>query len=51
MNSYTCAVIAAGSQGRVHAQGYLAAAPGARLTAVADPDHDLAAAFDRLQAQ
>lgn len=39
MNSYSCAVIAAGSQGRVHAQGYLAAqAAGARLTAVADPD-------------
>jgi predicted dehydrogenase len=39
MNSYTCAVVAAGSQGRVHAQGYLAAQPaGARLSAVADPD-------------
>jgi hypothetical protein len=25
MSTYTCAVIAAGSQGRVHAQGYLAA--------------------------
>jgi UDP-N-acetylglucosamine 3-dehydrogenase len=41
MSTYTCAVIAAGSQGRVHAQGYLAArALGARLTAVADPDTD-----------
>ena len=39
MSSYTCAVVAAGSQGRVHAQGYLAARQaGARLVAVADPD-------------
>jgi len=39
MSTYTCAVIAAGSQGRVHAQGYLAAeALGVRLAAVADPD-------------
>jgi predicted dehydrogenase len=36
MGELTCAVVAAGSQGRVHAQGYLSA--GARLTAVADPD-------------
>jgi UDP-N-acetylglucosamine 3-dehydrogenase len=39
VSSYTCAVVAAGSQGRVHAQGYLAAREaGARLVAVADPD-------------
>jgi predicted dehydrogenase len=40
MSSLTCAVIAAGSQGRVHAQGYNAAAGtfGVSLTAVADPD-------------
>lgn len=39
-----CAVVAAGSQGRVHARGYLAAsAAGARLTAVADPDDRAAA--------
>jgi UDP-N-acetylglucosamine 3-dehydrogenase len=39
VSSYTCAVVAAGSQGRVHAQGYLAAQEaGARLVAVADPD-------------
>ena len=43
MTTYTCAVIAAGSQGRVHAQGYLAAqALGARLVAVADPNADAA---------
>ena len=35
MRSYTCAVIGAGSQGRVHARGYAAA--GAKLVAVADP--------------
>jgi UDP-N-acetylglucosamine 3-dehydrogenase len=35
MNSHTAAVIAAGSQGRVHAAGYRAA-PGVRLVAVAD---------------
>jgi len=33
----TCAVIAAGSQGRVHARGYQGA-PDAELVAVADPD-------------
>jgi UDP-N-acetylglucosamine 3-dehydrogenase len=39
VSSYTCAVVAAGSQGRVHARGYLAARDaGARLVAVADPD-------------
>lgn len=37
MPGLTCAVIAAGSQGRVHARGYLAAS-GAELVAVADPD-------------
>lgn len=37
MPPLTCAVIAAGSQGRVHARGYLAA-PEAELVAVADPD-------------
>ena len=37
MSPYTCAVVAAGSQGRVHARGYQAA-PGAVLVAVADPD-------------
>jgi UDP-N-acetylglucosamine 3-dehydrogenase len=48
MNSYTCAVVAAGSQGRVHAQGYLAAQhAGARLTAVADPDGRAAAELAR----
>ncbi|HUZ26171.1 MAG TPA: Gfo/Idh/MocA family oxidoreductase [Streptosporangiaceae bacterium] len=45
MSSYSCAVVAAGSQGRVHAQGYAAqaaraagpgAGPGAELVAVAD---------------
>ena len=43
MRSYTCAVIAAGSQGRVHARGYLAA--GARLVAMADTDRAAAAAL------
>lgn len=39
MSTYTCAVVAAGSQGRVHARGYLAAqALGVRLAAAADPD-------------
>lgn len=48
MSTYTCAVIAAGSQGRVHAQGYLAArAAGARLVAVADPDGDAAGELAR----
>jgi predicted dehydrogenase len=43
MSTYTCAVIAAGSQGWVHARGYLAAqALGARLAAVADTDADVA---------
>jgi UDP-N-acetylglucosamine 3-dehydrogenase len=43
MSTYTCAVVAAGSQGRVHAQGYLAAqALGVRLVAVADPNADAA---------
>lgn len=37
MSSYTCAVVAAGSQGRVHAKGYAAAAS-ASLVAIADPD-------------
>jgi predicted dehydrogenase len=36
-----CAVIAAGSQGRVHARGYQSA-PGAVVVAVADPDADAA---------
>lgn len=36
MYSYTCAVIAAGSQGRVHARGYQTA--GAPVVAVADPN-------------
>jgi UDP-N-acetylglucosamine 3-dehydrogenase len=42
----TCAVVAAGSQGRVHAKGYQAAgaAHGAELVAVADPN--LAAAWE-----
>jgi hypothetical protein len=44
MSTYACAVIAAGSQGRVHAQGCLAAREaGARLVAVADPDGDVPA--------
>ena len=48
MSSYACAVIAAGSQGRVHAEGYLAAAAiGARLVAVADPDGDAARGLAR----
>jgi UDP-N-acetylglucosamine 3-dehydrogenase len=48
MHTYACAVIAAGSQGRVHAQGYLAArAAGARLVAVADPDGDAAGELAR----
>ena len=46
MSALTCAVIAAGSQGRVHARGYQAA-PGTTVVAVADPDQaaarDLAA--------
>ena len=43
VSTYACAVIAAGSQGRVHAQGYRAAGPaGAKLVAVADPDLDAA---------
>jgi UDP-N-acetylglucosamine 3-dehydrogenase len=43
MSPYTCAVVAAGSQGRVHARGYLAArALGVRLAAIADPDIDAA---------
>lgn len=37
MPPLTCAVIAAGSQGRVHARGYQGA-PDAELVAVADPD-------------
>lgn len=41
MCSYTCAVVAAGSQGRVHAQGY-AAANRASLVAVADIDRSAA---------
>jgi UDP-N-acetylglucosamine 3-dehydrogenase len=41
MYSYTAAVIAAGSQGRVHAAGYLAA-PGVRLVAVADSNLEAA---------
>jgi UDP-N-acetylglucosamine 3-dehydrogenase len=46
VSSLACAVIAAGSQGRVHAQGYSAVAGtfGVALTAVADPD--LAAASE-----
>jgi len=36
VRSYRCAVIAAGSQGRVHARGYQSA--GATVVAVADPD-------------
>jgi UDP-N-acetylglucosamine 3-dehydrogenase len=46
MTTYACAVIAAGSQGRVHAQGYLATA-GARLVAAADPDDDAAGELAR----
>lgn len=42
MSSYTCAVIAAGSQGRVHARGYKAAARGTRLVAVADTNAEAA---------
>lgn len=44
MSSYTAAVIAAGSQGRVHARGY-AADPRARLVAVADVNRAAAAAL------
>jgi UDP-N-acetylglucosamine 3-dehydrogenase len=52
VSSYSCAVVAAGSQGRVHAQGYQAAAKarGARLVAVADTNaaaaRELAADLD-----
>jgi UDP-N-acetylglucosamine 3-dehydrogenase len=45
VRSYTCAVIAAGSQGRVHARGYQAA--GATVVAVADPDAGKAAELAR----
>jgi len=43
VRTYTCAVIAAGSQGRVHARGYQAA--GARLVAIADTDKASVAAL------
>jgi UDP-N-acetylglucosamine 3-dehydrogenase len=45
VSSCTCAVVAAGSQGRVHAQGYAAA--GARLVAMADPDRAAARELTR----
>ena len=40
----TAAVIAAGSQGRVHALGYRSV-PGVKLVAVADPTREAAAAL------